>query len=231
MVNQGYNAVQSQTTEYDLGLRAYMIKVYKHMMVGLGLSGLVALATVSTPALFNLIAGTPLYWVLALVEIGFVVYFAARVHTMSESKARNVFYTFAAINGLTLSVIFAAFTGASIARVFFIAASMFGAMSLYGYTTKKDLSGWGSFLIMGLIGLLIAFIVNIFIQSAAIHFVASAAGVLIFTGLTAYDTQRIKHMYRAGGNLGAMAISGALALYLDFINLMIMLLQFFGDRR
>lgn len=225
--------VQATAAEVDQGLRSYMLKVYNTMAIGLAATGLVALLVVNTPALLQAIAGTPLYWIIALVELGFVIYFAARVHTMSESKAKAVFYAYAALNGLTFSVIFAAYTGESIARAFFITAAAFGAMSLYGYTTKRDLTGFGSFLFMGLIGLLIAMIVNIFLQSAALHFIASCAGVLIFTGLTAYDSQKIKEMYYMvpADRAGAMAIRGALSLYLDFINLMVMLLQFFGDRR
>ncbi len=222
----------AESVSYDAGLRAYMLKVYNTMAIGLAVTGLVALLVYSNETLLRIV--TPAYWIIVLAELGFVVYFAARAHTMSESKARTVFFIYAALNGLTFSLLFAVYTGESIARTFFVTAAVFGAMSLYGHTTRRDLTGMGSFLIMGLIGILIASLVNIFMQSAMIHFVTSAAGVLIFTGLTAYDTQRIRDLYfHAGGGAatGSLAVRGALTLYLDFINLMIMLLQFFGNRK
>ena len=226
-------AQAGESVRYDQGLRSYMMRVYNHMGIGLALTGLVAMLTVSYQPLFNAIVGTPLYWVVALAEIGMVIYFVAKVNSMSESKARTVFYLYSALNGLTFAVFFAIYTNESIARVFFITASMFGAMSIYGYTTKKDLTSWGSFLFMGLIGIIIASIVNIFVGSSALSMAVSVIGVFIFVGLTAYDTQKIKEMYYMVGadRVRTAAIRGALSLYLDFINLMIMLMHILGDRR
>lgn len=181
------------------------------------------------------IHGTGLRFIVMLAPIGIVLYLSARMHKMSASQAQGWFWGYAALMGLSLSYIFLAYTGASIARVFFISAGSFAGLSLYGYTTKRDLSGMGSFLTMGLIGLILASVVNIFLASSGLHFAISAIGVLIFAGLTAYDTQNIKESYYVFGGQGEagqkMAIMGALRLYLDFINLMIMLLQFMGDRR
>lgn len=219
--------------EIDQGLRAYMLKVYNYMAGALGLTGLVAFAVSNSPALMQTLFGTPLAWVVMLAPLAFVWYFSAKVHSMSQQGAQTSFFVFAALMGLSLSTIFIAYTGASIARAFFITAATFGAMSLYGYTTKKDLSGWGSFLFMGLIGIIIASIVNLFLQSTALQFAVSVIGVLLFTGLTAYDTQRIKQTYYqlSGDSLAKSAIIGALSLYMDFINLFIMLLRLVGDRR
>jgi FtsH-binding integral membrane protein len=228
--------VGAASAQYDMGLRAYMLKIYNYMAIALGLTGVVALGTASSPALMQAIYGTPLQWVVALAPLGIVMFLSFRVMKLSTAAAQAWFWVFAAAMGLSLSSIFMLYTGQSIARVFFITAGVFGSMSLYGYTTKKDLTGMGSFLIMGLWGLIIASLVNMFMHSSALQFAISAIGVLIFTGLTAYDTQKIKHMYYAvgGGNAevaGKAAIMGALTLYLDFINLMLMLLRFFGDRR
>lgn len=219
--------------EIDQGLRAYMLKVYNYMAGALGLTGIVAFAASSSPALMQVLFGTPLAWVVMLAPLGFVWYFSAKVHSMSQQGAQTSFFVFAALMGLSLSTIFIAYTGASIARAFFITAATFGAMSLYGYTTKKDLSGWGSFLFMGLIGIILASLVNLFLQSTALQFAVSVIGVLLFTGLTAYDTQRIKQTYYqlSGDSLAKSAIIGALSLYMDFINLFIMLLRLVGDRR
>lgn len=217
----------------DAGLRAYMLRVYNYMAVGLALTGAVAFATSTSTAMMQAIFGTPLQWVVMLAPLGFVFFLAARVEKMSTQAAQIAFWAFAAVMGLSLSSIFIVYTGTSIARVFFITAGTFAAMSLYGYTTKRDLSGFGGFLIMGLIGIIIASLVNLFMQSEAMQFVISVVGVLIFTGLTAYDTQRIKSVYRAADSAGVAekkAIMGALALYLDFINLFIMLLHLFGNR-
>lgn len=224
---------QAQAVQYDEGLRQYMLKVYNHMFAGLSVTGVVAWLVAFTPALRDIIFGTPLYWVAMFLPLGFVIYFSVRINSMTEQGAKTCFYSFAALMGLSLSSIFIAFTGASVARVFFITASVFGAMSLYGYTTKRDLTGLGSFLFMGLIGIIIASIVNIFIESSALHFAVSVIGVLIFVGLTAYDVQKIKQTYYAVGGdfLGKAAIMGALNLYLDFINLFIHLMHLIGDRR
>jgi len=222
----------------DQGLRAFMLGVYNNMAIGLAVTGLVAYGTyvwaASNPAVAQTLYGSPLRWVIMLAPLAFVFGLSAAVHRMQPATARLVFFAFAAVMGLSLSSIFLVFTGESIARTFFITAASFGALSLYGYTTKKDLSGFGSFLIMGVFGLIIAMLVNIFLQSSALQFAISALGVLIFAGLTAYDTQRLKHTYDivAGdaAAAGRASILGALTLYLDFINLFTFLLQFMGNR-
>ena len=218
----------------DEGLRSYLLQVYNYMGLGLAITGVVAFLVAATPALYEPIFTTPLKWVVMLAPLGFVFFLSAKIQTMSVSAAQITFWAFAAVMGLSMASIFLVFTGASIARVFFITAGMFGAMSLYGYTTKRDLSGWGSFLFMGLIGIIIAMLVNIFLQSAALHFAVSVIGVLVFTGLTAYDTQRIKEMYYeldASDVATRKAIMGALSLYLNFINMFMLLLNLFGTTR
>lgn len=221
------------SAEMDVGLREYMLRVYNHMAAGLGVTGLVAMLTASSPAMMEMIFGTPLRWVVMLAPLAFVIYFSVRVSRMSEASAKACFYGYAALMGVSLSTIFLVYTGASVARAFFVTASVFGAMSLYGYTTKRDLTGIGSFLFMGLIGIIIASLVNLFLQSSGLQFAVSVLSVIIFTGLTAWDTQKIKQVYYSVGadQLGKAAIMGALNLYLDFINLMVSLLQLFGDRR
>ena len=234
MIDKNFSTTARTGAQVDVGLRNYMLRVYNYMATGLGLTGLTAYFVAITPSLFNAIYGTPLYWVVALAPLGFVFYLSARLHKISFAKAQTVFWIFSGVMGLSMAYIFIAFTGASIARVFFITAGTFAGMSLYGYTTKKDLTGWGSFLFMGLIGIIIAMIVNIFLQSGMLSFIISCVGVLVFVGLTAYDTQRIKEMYYASDHpeiSGKKAIMGALKLYLDFINLFIMLLHLFGQRR
>ena len=231
----------------DEGLRAYMLKVYNYMTIGLLLTGFIAYffgkASIVTNEMGQIVGvtqvgallfGSPLKWVVMLAPLGFVFYLSARINRMSVSAAQITFWLFASIMGLSLASVFIEFTQTSIARVFFITASTFGAMSIYGYTTKRDLTNFGSFLFMGLIGIIIASIVNIFMQSPALYYGISILGVLIFVGLTAYDTQKIKNMYMAydSGEVAAKkAIMGALTLYLDFINLFIMLLRLFGQRR
>ena len=239
-------------TGIDEGLRAYMIKVYNLMALGLAITGVAALgpvwlATTGDPAaavatLPNgklltafgaALYGSPLRWVVMLAPLGLVFFLSARVHTMSLSAAQTTFWIFAALMGLSLSSIFLVYTTGSIVQTFFITAASFGALSLFGYTTKRDLTGWGSFLIMGVFGLIIAMIVNIFLASPALQFAISAIGVLVFAGLTAYDTQKIKEMYFEGDEVlvaGRKAIMGALTLYLDFINLFTFLLSFLGNR-
>ena len=226
----------------DEGLRAYMLKVYNYMGLGLVVTGLVAYfanaaaITADGTALTawgNLLYNSPLMWVVVFAPLGFVLVLSFGINKLSVAAAQLVFWAFAAVMGLSLSSIFMVYTDASIAKVFFITAATFGAMSLWGYTTKRDLTGMGSFLFMGLIGLIIAMIVNIFLASSALEFAISAIGVLIFVGLTAYDTQKIKESYHE--SLGADvlakgAIMGALRLYLDFINLFLMLLRLFGNR-
>lgn len=225
----------TRTITYDFALRDYMVKIYNSMAIALGISGAVAFLVASSPALMQLFFATPLAWVVMLAPLGFVMFFSYKLNSISAEKARIYLWIYSGLMGLSLATIFVVYTGTSIARVFFITASTFGAMSLYGYTTKKDLTGMGSFLMMGLIGLIIASIVNIFLKSSAMEFALSAIGTLIFVGLTAYDTQRIKQSYyHFAGNsemVGKMAILGALNLYMDFINLFLMLLRFFGDRR
>ena len=234
MIDRNFTTTTKSEAQVDQGLRSYMLRVYNYMATGLGLTGLTAYFVAITPSLFNAIYGTPLYWLVALAPLGFVFYLSARLHKISFATAQTVFWIFSGVMGLSMAYIFIAFTGASIARVFFITAGTFAGMSLYGYTTKKDLTGWGSFLFMGLIGIIIAMIVNIFLQSGMLSFIISCVGVLVFVGLTAYDTQRIKEMYYASDHpeiSGKKAIMGALKLYLDFINLFIMLLHLFGQRR
>ena len=231
----------------DEGLRAYMLKVYNYMTTGLLVTGLVAYffgkASIITndmgqiiglTSVGNLLFNSPLQWVVMLAPLGFVFYLSAKINKMSVSSAQTTFWIFSAIMGLSLASIFIQFTGSSIARVFFITSGTFAGMSLYGYTTKKDLTKLGGFLIMGLIGIIIASIVNIFVGSSAMQFAISVIGVLIFIGLTAYDTQKIKNMYLAGDSesIGSKkALMGALRLYLDFINLFILLMHLFGQRR
>lgn len=236
----------------DQGLRSYMLQVYNYMAIGLVVTGIAALAVFNfavtgdaTGAAAQLPDGTyltqfgvtmyasPLKWVFILAPLGFIFFLGARIGRMSLPSAQMTFWAFAAVMGISLSSILLVYTAESIARVFFITAASFGALSLYGYTTKKDLSGWGSFLFMGLIGVIIAALVNLFLQSSALQFAISVIGVLVFAGLTAYDTQRIKEMYYAGdGTLvqGRKAIMGALSLYLNFINMFVLLLSLFGNR-
>lgn len=219
--------------DIDVGLRKYMLGVYNYMASGVLLTGLVAMAVAMSPALQYLVFGTAFRWVALFAPLAIVLFFSFRIQHMSVTATKAVFWLFAGTMGLSLGSIFLVYTGASIAKTFFVTAATFGALSLYGYTTKKDLSGWGTFLFMGLIGLILASIVNIFTQSAAMEFVISAVGVLLFAGLTAYDTQKIKDMYFAGDGYEVAAkksVSGALSLYLDFINMFLFLLRFMGNR-
>ncbi len=231
----------------DEGLRAYMLKVYNYMSSGIFLTGIISLilfklsvvissdgSIVGLTSIGNALYNSALMWVIMLAPLAIVFYMSFGIRKMSASKAQMTFWVFAALMGASLSSIFLVYTGASITRVFFITAGTFGAMSIYGYTTKRDLTKLGSFLMMGLIGIIIASIVNIFMKSTMMYFVISILGVLIFVGLTAYDTQKIKNMYLvsdSGEVMGKKAVMGALTLYLDFINLFIMLLRLFGQRR
>jgi len=227
------DSAQAAAAGIDVGLRAYMLRVYNYMCIGLALTGAVAFAASTSGELMNAIHGTALRWVVMLAPLGFVFFLSARIHSMKAATAQTLFWVYAGLMGLSLSYIFLAFTGESIVRVFFITSAAFAGLSLYGYTTKKDLSGFGTFLVMGVIGILIASVVNIFLESSALHFVISVLGVLIFAGLTAYDTQRIKAIYAEGDHSEThekKAIMGALTLYLDFINMFIFMLQFFGNR-
>ena len=247
--NKQTSTTRSSASEaiIDEGLRAYMLKVYNYMGSGVLLTGVIALmffkiAVVTSDGgeiigltnFGNSIYNSGLKWVIMLAPLGVVFYMSFGIAKMSAAKAQTTFWVFAALMGASLSSIFLMYTGASITRVFFITAGTFGAMSIYGYTTKKDLTKLGSFLMMGLFGIIIASVVNIFMKSTMMYFVISILGVLIFVGLTAYDTQKIKNMYMAsdsGELMGKKAVMGALTLYLDFINLFIMLLRLFGQRR
>ena len=247
--NKENTTVGSSVSEaiIDQGLRAYMLKVYNYMASGVLVTGFIALlffklsvVTGDTGEIIGLtnfgstIYTTGLKWVLMLAPLGVVFYMSFNIAKMNVAKAQTTFWIFAALMGASLSSIFLIYTGASITRVFFITAGTFGAMSIYGYTTQRDLTKLGSFLMMGLFGIIIASIVNIFMKSSMMYFVISILGVLIFVGLTAYDTQKIKNMYLAsdsGELIGKKAVMGALTLYLDFINLFIMLLRLFGQRR
>ncbi len=237
---------QQTAVVMDEGLRAYMLKVYNYMATGILLTGIVALITfklsvqeitstgIILEPLGQAIYNSGLKWVVMLAPLAVVFYMSFGINKMSAAKAQITFWVFAGLMGLSLSSLLLFYTGMSVTRVFFICSATFGAMSIYGYTTKRDLTKFGSFLIMGLIGIIIASLVNIFLKSPMMYFVISILGVLIFVGLTAYDTQKIKNMYSAsdtGELIGKKAVMGALTLYLDFINLFIMLLRLFGQRR
>jgi hypothetical protein len=223
----------SVPSRIDAGLRQYMLGIYNYMAAGLALTGIVAYVA-ATSGLYQAIFGTPLFWIVLLAPLGLVMFLSFRIEKMSLVAAQLSFWVYAALVGLSLAGIFLVYTGASIARVFFITAGTFGAMSLYGYTTKRDLTQFGSFLFMGLIGIVIAGLVNLFMRSTALQLTISAIGVIVFVGLTAWDTQRIKAIYFQGDGTmvaGKKAIMGALSLYLDFLNLFLMLMQLLGDRR
>lgn len=210
----------------------FLWKVYRWMSLGLAATGLVAMAVASTPDLIGLIiANRALFFGLVLGELAMVFYFSARAHALSFAAAAGVFLAYAALNGVTFSVILVAYTGASIARTFFVTAGSFAVLSLFGAATKTDLSPMGRFLFFGVVGLVITGIVNIFLGSSLVYWIQGVAGVLIFAGLTAYDTQKLTRLFAAGGEKGNLAIRGALHLYLDFINLFLFLLRFMGNRR
>ncbi len=236
----------------DEGLRAHMLRVYNIMVLGLALTGIVAFTTFSMvtttdpsmaaaringvmlTSLGMALYTSPLMWVVVLAPLALVFFLSFRIDKMSTSAALTTFGIYAALLGVSLSTIFLQYAATSIAQVFFITSATFGAMSLWGYTTKRDLTAIGSFLFMGLIGIIIASVVNIFLGSSVVSFVVSILGVVIFTGLTAYDTQKIKEMYYVGDDgtvAGRKAIMGALSLYLDFINLFLMMLRLFGSNR
>ncbi len=232
---------------YDMGLRTHMLRVYNYMAGGVALTGLVAwftyqasVVTNATGAIVSLtpfgqtVFESPLKWVLMLAPLGLVFFISFRINHMQASTAKLLFFVYAGVMGMSLATIFMVYTQTSITRVFFISAAAFGALSLYGYTTQRSLDGMGSFLIMGLFGLIIASLVNIFLKSSGLDWALSVIGVLIFAGLTAWDTQKIKEMYDPqddGTIAGRKAIMGALSLYLDFINMFMMMLRLFGDRR
>ena len=239
--NRFMSESQVKSSQIDLGLRSYMLGVYNHMTTALALTGLMALGLnflsvtpegqlTSIGELFFL---SPLKWVVILAPLGMVFYISARLQSISSLKARNLFYIYSALMGLSLSSLLLIYTGASVARAFFVTAAAFAALSIYGYTTKKSLSGLGSFLIMGVFGLIIAQIVNIFLASTSLDFMITIIGVLIFSGLTAYDTQKIKNMYMSGDDSETArkkSIMGALNLYLDFILMFQFLLALIGNR-
>ncbi len=235
----------AEMARIDQGLRSYMLKVYNYMAIALAVTGVFAYGmfqlsfvreggdVVGVTQLGATLFNSPLKWVVMFAPFALVMYLSFRIHKMSASTAQMVFWIYSALMGASLTWIFAVYTMTSVTQVFFITAASFAALSLYGYTTPKSLSGWGSFLFMGLIGLVIASIVNIFLASSAMAFAISAIGVLVFAGLTAYDTQKIKEMYFEGDSsetAGKKAIMGALTLYLDFINLFLMLLRLLGNR-
>ena len=235
----------AEMARIDQGLRSYMLKVYNYMAIALGVTGVFAYGLaqlafvkegghiVGVTQLGAAIYNSPLKWVVMFAPFAMVMFLSFRIQKMSASAAQTTFWIYSALMGLSLSSIFAVYTMTSITQVFFITAASFAGLSLYGYTTPKSLSGWGSFLFMGLIGIVIASLVNIFLASSALGFAISVIGVLVFAGLTAYDTQQIKEMYFAGDSseaAGKKAVMGALRLYLDFINLFLMLLRLFGSR-
>ncbi|MCG6856573.1 MAG: Bax inhibitor-1/YccA family protein [Salaquimonas sp.] len=229
-------------TDIDEGLRSYMLRVYNYMAIALAVTGVAALATFNMAYSGGQLTpfGTAIYtsalkWVVIFAPLGLVFFLSFRINSMSVGAAQATFWIYSALVGVSLSSIFLIYTATSITQTFFVTAAAFGALSLYGYTTKRDLSAMGSFLIMGLFGIIIAMLVNLFLQSSALQFAISVGGVLIFAGLTAWDTQSIKNTYDVVANdetmMGRTAIMGALKLYLDFINLFMFLLQFMGDRR
>lgn len=221
------------TTSYDAGLRAHMQGVYNYMAGGLALTGLLAWVVANT-ALAGIIFGTPLRWLVILAPLGFIMFMQIKMQTMSIGTLRTLFWSFCATMGLSMGAIFLVFTNASIARAFFITAATFGSMSLWGYTTKRDLTGMGAFLLMGVLGLIIASVVNMFLASSMLYWMTSIIGVVIFTGLAAYDTQRIKETFNISWGREAtdkLAVFGALSLYMDFINAFQFLLQLTGQRR
>ena len=224
--------VATDRTLIDAGLRAHMIRVFNYMAAGVALTGVVAWLTsqILGPALLN----SPLMWVFMLAPLALVFFISFRINSLSAGTALTLFFVYAASVGLSLATIFFIYTDTSITRVFFVAAAAFGGLSLWGYTTRRSLSGMGSFLIMGLIGVIIASLVNIFLKSSGLDWIISVIGVIVFAGLTAWDTQKIKEMFDPmddGTVAGRKAVMGALSLYLDFINLFMLLLRLFGGRR
>ncbi|WP_326525202.1 Bax inhibitor-1/YccA family protein [Sphingomonas sp.] len=230
--NFAHAAAGTRDAAYDAGLRSYMLSIYNYMASGVLLTGIVALAFAYSGIAAQVMA-TPLRWVIALSPLAFVMVMSFGMHRLSTAALQGLFWAFATVMGLSMSAIFLVYTGPSIAITFFSTAVAFLSLSLYGYTTKRDLSGFGTFLIMGLVGLIVAMLANLFFQSPALNLAISAIGVLIFAGLTAYDTQRIKGLYfQVAGTdmMGKAVIMGALSLYLDFVNMFQFLLSFLGNR-
>jgi uncharacterized protein len=243
-MNNFYSASTTQSVARDAGLRKYMLSIYNYMGSALAITGIVALLAVQSEAFLSAMyvmeAGAikgmkPLAWIVMLAPLGMAMWLGLGLQRMSLKSAQAAFWGFAVVMGLSLSTVFLTYTGTSIARVFFITAGTFGAMSIYGYTTQRDLTKLGSFLMMGVIGLILASLVNIFLQSSALQFAISVIGVLAFTGLTAYDTQKLKAMYyqlsMEGEMMAKTVIMGALTLYLDFINIFTSLMHLLGERR
>ncbi len=237
-VRQGFGSTTHQGVEYDAGLRSYMLGIYNYMALALAVTGVAALGTAyfaaTNPSVAQALYGSPLRYVIMFAPLAFVMVLSFGIQKLRTATAQLLFWAFSAVMGVSMSWIFMVFTGSSIVQTFFVTAAAFGGLSIYGYTTKRNLSGMGSFMVMGLIGIIIASVVNIFLASPAMHFAISVLGVLIFAGLTAWDTQRLKNQYDIiAGNGEAMAratIMGALSLYLDFINMFMFLLQFLGNR-
>ncbi|MGH6616368.1 Bax inhibitor-1/YccA family protein [Sphingomonas sp.] len=228
-----FGAGARQGAAFDQGLRRYMLGIYRNMALGLALTGLVALAIAATPALSALIFGTPLKWVAMLAPLAFVMFLSFRIERMSLAGARAAFFAFAGVMGVSMASIFLVFTETSIAQAFFTAAAVFAGMSLWGHTTKQDLTRYSTFLFVGLIGVVGASLFNLFIGSGTLQLVISVAGVLVFTGLTAWDTQRLKSEYAAHAGTeraDKLAVMGALSLYLNLINLFQLLLGLLGQR-
>ncbi len=216
----------------DAGLRSYMLSVYNYMASGVLLTGIVALLAYQSGFTQSMI-GSPLMWVVMLAPLAFVMVLSFGINKLSTGAAQALFWVYAAVMGLSMSTIFLAFSGTSIAQTFFATAAAFLGLSLYGYTTKKDLSGFGTFLIMGVVGIIVAMLINLFVQSTALGLAISVIGVLLFAGLTAYDTQKIKSMYfyvQGTDFVGKSVIMGALTLYLDFVNMFTFLLNLLGNR-
>ena len=230
-----HTQARNKGSSYHFGLRKYLISVYQYMALALALTAFIAMSVASLQEFMYAIHSSSLKWIIAFAPLGMAFYMGSRLMSMGQTAAQSCLMIFAALMGLSLSSIFIVFTGESIARVFFIIASTFGAMSIYGHSTKKDLSSMGSFLMMGTVGLLISGVVNIFLKSSAIYFISSVIGVVVFTLFTAYDTQRVKELYYQNqgseGVASKLAIYGSLTLYMDFINLFVFLLQLLGVRR
>lgn len=230
-----YGASRAMSMEYDEGLRAYMLKVFTLMAFGLGFTGALSYYVSGQEAIMRALLTAPMSYIVMLAPLGVVIYMSVRIHKLSVGTAKALFWGYAALIAVSTAPIFLMYTGASIARIFFVTAGAFGALALYGYTTKKDLSGLGTFLIMGVFGLIILGLVNMFLQSPGLHFALSAVGVLVFAGLTAYDMQNIKRGFYIHGGTGEVAekaaVFGALQLYIDFIAMFLNLLSLFGQER
>ena len=237
-MQSGFRTDARTQAEIDQGLRSYMLGIYNYMTIAMVITGGVAMAVAgwvtNNIEAAQLLYGSPLKWVIMLAPLAFVLVMSFGMNRMSAGTLRTVFFAYSAVMGLSLASIFLVYSGASIAQTFFVTAAAFAGLSLFGYTTKKNLSGMGSFLLMGLIGLIVAMLVNLFLQSSALMFAINVIGVLIFAGLVAYDTQRLKHMYDVvmhdGEAMAKTSIMGALSLYLNFVNLFMFLLSFMGNR-